>query len=341
MSNANAKSAEVLIDGRYELLREVKGFAGDGLILIGTPGHCRYCGTCDTALFRKIAHTFPEALGNKWVISQDECDGCNTKIFSLYDEELAKAVSPFLTLGGVKGKDNKIRQTGRTGRGSVITQSRGVEGRSLLFVLNDTDPAGLLGVDPRNGMMQMRTPIAAVPFKPRHAYKALAKMGVALLPDDELPHYTKLIEWLDDPTDDEDFPVLEVGMSFGSIGNAPPLAYGALLKRTNPHDIIPHIVFLFAAGSVCCQIDLMSDHLEDHIPPVPRGSINIRHSVVIGDESSAGMSVRIPYGHQVHLNWSSNAVAPQPIEAMIFDFNPVTYEGGFTPEFRAQWSENE
>jgi len=29
-------------------------------------------------------------------------------------------------------------------------------------------------------------------FRPRHAYKALAKMGFALLPEEELPNYEKL-----------------------------------------------------------------------------------------------------------------------------------------------------
>jgi hypothetical protein len=39
-------------------------------------------------------------------------------------------------------------------------------------------------------------PVAGVPFKPRNAYKALVKMGVALLSDDELDNYRKPRAWL-------------------------------------------------------------------------------------------------------------------------------------------------
>jgi hypothetical protein len=65
-----------------------------------------------------------------------------------------------------------------------------------------------------------------------------------------------------------EFPRLEVGISFASIGNAPPLTSGTLLRRRDPADVVPHILFIFTAGSVCFQIDLMSDHLEDHLPLV-------------------------------------------------------------------------
>ena len=130
------------------------------------------------------------------MFSRDECDDCNTKIFSLYDEELAKAVSPFLTLGGVRGKGNKVRSTGRSGRRSHIEQRHNAERRSISIAVTDDHGMGLASVDPQTGMLRLTTPVAAVPFKPRLAYKALAKMGVALLPEEELANYRKLIAWL-------------------------------------------------------------------------------------------------------------------------------------------------
>jgi tetrahydromethanopterin S-methyltransferase subunit G len=114
-------------------------------------------------------------------------------------------------------------------------------------------------IDPTTGVYKFKFPIAGVPFKPRHAYKALVKMAVALLPDEELANYQKLKSWLLDIDDKVDFPVLEVALSFGTIGNSPPFVYGALLRRIDPTDEIPHILFLFSAGSVAVQIDLRSD----------------------------------------------------------------------------------
>lgn len=304
---------DAVLGGRYSLLAQVKASIGGGTVFLGAAGRCRYCGETDPARFRMVAHTFPEALGNKWVISRDECDGCN-KIFSKYDDAIAKADSPCLTLGGVKGKSNKVRQTGRSGGDSVISRRGGADGQGTNVFSNNADPAQHVSVT-AEGVFRMTVPVAGVPFRPRQAYKALAKMGLALLPDDELNHYAKLRAWLLDADDNVDFPNLGVGLSFASVGNAPPLVVGALLRRTNPTDVVPHILFIFSAGSICLQIDLMSDHLEDHLPPVPVGSISVEWSNVIYDPDGPA-TIAFRYGKPVHLNWSSVENEPQPIKAV-------------------------
>ena len=103
---------EAFLGGRYTRLAQVKASTGGTKSYIGNKGPCRYCGESSTRYFRTEAHAFPEGLGNRWVISRDECDKCN-ELFSKYDDAIVRAVGPFLTLGGVKGKANKVRQTGR------------------------------------------------------------------------------------------------------------------------------------------------------------------------------------------------------------------------------------
>jgi hypothetical protein len=188
-----------------------------------------------------------------------------------------------------------------------------------------------VGIDPATGRLPLRAPIAGTPFRPRHAYKALMKMGVALLPDEELAHYRKLRAWLLDVMDGEDFPFLDVGLSFALVGNAPSMVVGTLLRRVDPRDAVPHILFLFAAGSVCLQVDLMSDDLEDHLQPALMGTIKIRWTNVIGD----GEGRQIEYGDPLHLDWSSLETRPQPIEAVMLEFDPRTTHGRFTPIFRS------
>jgi hypothetical protein len=95
-----------VLGGMYTLLQQTKGAIGGEVTYLGLKGVCRYCGCTDASRFRNVSHTFPEALGNKWIVSLDECDNCN-KLFSVYDDALSNSVSPFLTLGGVKGKKNK------------------------------------------------------------------------------------------------------------------------------------------------------------------------------------------------------------------------------------------
>jgi hypothetical protein len=332
MVDKGPQIGDLLLNGRYELLQQVKGAVGRPRTYLGTKGVCRYCGTHDLSLFRKLAHTFPEALGNKSVFSRDECDRCNGGIFSLYDEELTKAVSPFITLGGIEGKGNKVRATGRSSGGSFVEQRRSAGKRSIFSASHAIDPKDAFAADATGRNVRLTTPIAPVPFKPRYAYKALAKMGVALLPQEEIKNYQKLIAWLLNPQDAEDFPVLEVGFSYGSVGNAPPFVTGQLFRRVKSDDCVPHILFLFCAGSVCMQIDLLSDHMEDHIGLVPRGSVKIEYSTVIGPNEE----VRIKYSAPTYMNWSSSVVTPQPVESMVLHFDTVTTEGHFTPVFRKQ-----
>ena len=156
-----------------------------------------------------------------------------------------------------------------------------------------------------------------------------------MLPDDELDNYKKLRAWLLDVRDTEDFPVLDVATSFGAIGHAPPLVVASLLRRADPKDVIPHMLFILCAGSLCLQIDLLSDHFEDHIPPTPAGCVNIHWSIVLSGGHDKD-PIKIDYGVPTHQNWCLSEITPQLIETMVLDFNQRTLVGRFTPVFRAR-----
>lgn len=322
---------DAVLNGHYRILEQVKGSVGSARSNLGVKGSCRYCGNTDPKNFRKLAHTFPEALGNKWIFSLDECDRCNA-LFGVYDDALANAVSPFLTLSGVKGKGNKIRTTGRTGGTSQIQRIPTSDLDRISIALNGLDPGNLVSVDPATGVFRFETPLPATPFKPRHTYKALCKSAFALLPAAERPHYETLRRWLLDPAEEAGFPILDVGFSFSIVGRQYPLLAGTLLQRVQPEVPIPYIVFIAAIGPVCFQIGLLSDHMDDHIAPGDN-PINIRWSSIVGDETGTKF-VKLDYGQPTHLNWSSATTQPQPVEKMILEFNPVTCAGSWTPVLR-------
>jgi hypothetical protein len=170
-------------------------------------------------------------------------------------------------------------------------------------------------------------------FQAKARLQGSFQMGLALLPEEEIGKYQKLLAWIRDAKEAEDFPVLEVAMSFASVGNAPPFVSGSVLRRVNPSHPIPYILFLFSAGSVCFQIDLLSDQMEDEMPPLPCGAINIKYAIVVGDDAGK-RTIKIQYGDPIHQNWSSAETTPQSIKAMALDFNTRTCEGRFTPMLR-------
>jgi hypothetical protein len=317
----------------YTQLVQVRGSIGGPQIRLGQRGRCRYCHGAGP--FRKIAHAFPEALGNKRVVSLDECDNCN-ELFSRYDDALANSVSPFLTLGGTHGKGNKIRQTGRSAGDAVLSRGPGPDLPRITAMVRSSDLASHASFD-GTGKSRFRIPIAGVPFKARHAYKALSKMAFAILPEDELKHYERLRKWLLVHDDDTDFPVLDVGMSFGSIGNAPAMVAGTLIKRVREEDPVPYLHFIFCAGSVCLQTSLKSDRMEDHVPVTLLGSVAIQFSAVIGSgEGDPRDPIRIDYGQPIQRNWTSTAPIPQPVKEFLLDFDMHTTEGRFTPVMRPE-----
>ena len=308
----------------YQVLCQVQASVGQRTEYIGSGGKCRFCDNDDRQKFRKKAHTFPEALGNKWVFSNDECDACNSR-FSVYEDSLAKAVGPLLTLGGTKGKQG-VRQTGRTRSKAFVRHS--VEGgKRRLSIRAKDDFPDLVKVDPAAECIRLNVPVVGDHFVPRLAFKALCKSAVGLLPIGELAHVRGLLVWLAQPDSEPEFNNLEVGMSFASVGNAPSLVAGTILRRTNDADPVPYLIYVFVAGSVCLQIQVPVDRLDSHVPPVGRTRIQWSNQLA----KPEGGWMKMSYSDPIHFDWYSVEATLQPIQAFQIDFDPATRHGNVTP----------
>jgi hypothetical protein len=65
---------------------------------------CKYCGktVIDGATYNEEAHAIPESLGNKTIISADECDCCNDKFSETIDLDILDYLKLFRLLYGKK-----------------------------------------------------------------------------------------------------------------------------------------------------------------------------------------------------------------------------------------------
>lgn len=98
-----------------------------------TNRRCRYCGS--SGPFRKVAHAVPELIGNRTIISNDECDGCNERFARSLEDHLGKFLLGVLNLA---------RVTGKKGVPTLTTKARGsrieVRGDEITIRAVQTDP---------------------------------------------------------------------------------------------------------------------------------------------------------------------------------------------------------
>lgn len=314
----------------YMVTQAVYGTPDSPRVTIGVRGRCRFCGTTNPKLFRQAAHLIPEALGNKRVFSADECDECN-KLFSVYEGELVNAVGPLLTLGGTQGKGGKVRQTGLSTGATFVRQERNVEGKRTISLNSSNVEDVHERFQQDREFVHMRSPLPATPFKPMLAHKALAKMALALMDHDQLPHFNGVRQALLDLNSPLSRFRASVGMALGSIGLAPPYVTAHLLRRQDDSRMLPATLFMLCAGSICVQCFIPSDDLDDFdLDQCAAPSVRVDAQF---PEASGG-SFTISYDDFKALDWSSPQAQPQPLKEVTLTFNSITQDGSFAPVWR-------
>jgi len=296
---------------RYELITEIAASHFQRKkVFVGSNGPCRYCGARGRKKFATKAHLIPEALGNNGIFCRDECDSCN-QLFAKYDDAIAKVLRCFHTLGSIKGKRGIPRTEGE---GVLIERRDSGETPNLTTHVDGYDHKDLLAFDPARKLFRMRTPLPNVRFRPRHAYKALAKIGIGLLPANELNHFSRLINWLLDPNDNEKFHVLEVSMRHSVVANPPRIVQCTLLRRVAPNDNCPYMLALITVGAIHFQIDLMTDRMDEHLKFCTMGEVNINWSIKLSGEPDSNQ-ITIEYADRHLLNWAPNSLEDSPFSS--------------------------
>ena len=76
---------------------------------------CRFCG-CEESeqnTFNKVAHAISNFLGNQSILTENECDKCNSKFGKTIENELAeyfKHLKPLLRIPGKRGGSKFVQQ---------------------------------------------------------------------------------------------------------------------------------------------------------------------------------------------------------------------------------------
>lgn len=150
---------------------------------------CRFCKGYEgqenvfghTVVFRKKAHLISEALGNKNLISLDECDYCNDYFSQTIEPSIVSHFSPFRSLYGINGKGGKKKLKGKN------FELDPEIGFNVQLPSNLSDYLGSSFSVPLNLLDT---------FKPANVYKCLVKFLLAVLSRKELVHYQVAVQWL-------------------------------------------------------------------------------------------------------------------------------------------------
>ena len=144
---------------------------------------CRFCGKKypEVRFKKKNAHAIPDALGNKFIFCNDECQSCNS-VLSYIDKELTEYLKFRRSENKIANKKNKIIQVyghnfyydGPTGELKISRLAILYETESQYFVkLEGADPITHLGI-----------------------YKTLAKIAIDLMPRDLVNEFGTTIDWI-------------------------------------------------------------------------------------------------------------------------------------------------
>lgn len=153
---------------------------------------CRYCGkSYPEVKFSTNAHTFPEGIGNKYHLSDFECDDCNHK-FGKYENDFINYIGPFRTLAELTGKKGVPKYKSRDKKMSIEQ------------VYKDTLDIKLSAIGLKNRIVKkpdgsgMLIQVEGDPYTPINVFRCLLKTAISLVDSEDLNHLSDSIRFLMD-----------------------------------------------------------------------------------------------------------------------------------------------
>jgi hypothetical protein len=215
--------------------------------------------------------SIPEALGNKTLFTSYECDSCNQKFGRGIENDLGNWSKPMRTLGLISGKSGIPTLKGKS------PKEWRVEGTQDGLHLKHHSEDVVATVDEVKKTMILSLPRDS--YTPRAVFKALTKIGLALVPSGDTPFYAGTFAWIADNDQGKTFSTDYRIMAQYLPG--PPRNRGlgvAILRRTNDYVRLPFCFLIIFYGSQIFQISIPSSQknwavLPDQVPWFPAHSV--------------------------------------------------------------------
>lgn len=250
---------------------------------------CRFCGKDESngATFEKLAHAFPESIGNRCLATYYECDKCNERFGKTIENDFANFMKFYHSISGIHGK-KKIPEFISNDNKS---KSAWVDDE---YILSDTNE-NLHSSIKNNSILYQAT---APTHTPMAVYKCFVKMAISVMPENELKPFAKTIEWICNKKHENIFGNKKLLCRYEMIPgyNTTKHPCYVLYKRKghNSLAIYPYMIFNLTYGNfsymieIPTQEDLLQSIDKIKFPPIPfksssTGILNLTSNKSVSD----------------------------------------------------------
>lgn len=215
---------------------------------------CRFCGRekspqgSPAITFKKTAHAIPHCIGNRVLISRYECDYCNEKVFSPLESHFSEymklshaiaRVSPGKKYPKIKSKPHE--QSNITAVSNKEIKAVFYEGESLNWTHNESE--------------RTFTIAAKRSYIPQNVYRLLVKMGLTIMPEEELGYFNNTLKWLQSENSQTSNSFLLRERVYNTT-QFPFISCMIYKRKTNHRDKVPAYLFGLAYSHFFLQIAL-------------------------------------------------------------------------------------
>ncbi|WP_397459008.1 HNH endonuclease [Pseudomonas asplenii] len=240
-------------ENSYTLLNDFNLGKGSKIHLGLKGEECRFCGLSEPeTTFNNESHAVPEFLGNHQLISNYECDTCNTFFSRNLEDHLDKYTKPYRTIAQIKGK-------------TKIPSYKSRDSRARFDIKPNKPPAILARRDEPHISFDLENKTLTYLFQiephvPVAIYKCLVKIGLSIIDKKELENFSNSLRWINEQTHSRGhFTPLVLLKTF--IPGPQPIKKLKIMifKKNDLVSLRPHYFLLLGFGNLAYQIILPSD----------------------------------------------------------------------------------
>lgn len=201
---------------------------------------CKYCKRkMPDVTFKEKAHAIPEGLGNKVIISTEECDECNHRFSETIENDIIKFLQIFRVLYGKGGKNGKLELKFKNNiKMKYVDNIATVNSNNLNNTVIIIDSSGKNKVQNGNAYIPLEF-CEKINFM--NIYRCLVKFAIAVLPFETINHLSKTIDWINNVKNDAsklDLPVVASFLDNRCFYDQPTLL---IYERKDDDFLLPHL----------------------------------------------------------------------------------------------------